>query len=381
MIPWRIERTIDLTLWQRGTERLGALMYTGSSKGHRLELRMLDSGQAVQIDGDARADFMHYTNGKAESMVSVAGTVKDNLIAVEFPAEAYQTGQNVVIVWTEKQGVSVPVYAGSYHVQEGEAEVVIDPEDIVPNLSEILAQISAVRAATADAVNATNTANRNEQARATAEKQRVQNENARVTNENSRATAENQRAQSESGRVAAEKNRVTAEKQRVQSESARATAEQSRATAESSRAKAEEQRVSVEQARATGESSRIKAENARVEAENGRVTAETARVKEHAATQEESKEQAQRAKEAADKLSEFAVEVESLPPSADPTAQVTQTATKTTVALGIPTSNFAYATFYIDPKTRQLVMRMPNGFSAIQFAIKDRRLVVRINGE
>ena len=266
MIPWRIERTIDLTLWQRGTERLGALMYTGSSKGHRLELRMLDSGQAVQIDGDARADFMHYTNGKAESMVSVAGTVKDNLIAVEFPAEAYQTGQNVVIVWTEKQGVSVPVYAGSYHVQDGEAEVVIDPEDIVPSLSEILAQISAVRAATADAVNATNTANRNEQARATAEKQRVQNENARVTAENSRATAESQRAQGESGRVAAEKNRVTAENQRVQSESARATAEQSRATAESSRAKAEEQRVSVEQARATGESSRIKAENARVAA-------------------------------------------------------------------------------------------------------------------
>ena len=60
---------------------------------------------------------------------------------------------------------------------------------------------------------------------------------------------------------------------------------------------------------------------------------------------------------------------------------MTQTATKTTVALGIPTSNFAYATFYIDPKTRQLVMRVPNGFSAIQFVIKDRRLVVRINGE
>ena len=74
MIPWRIEWTIDLTLWQRGTERLGALMYTGSSKGHRLELRMLDSGQAAQIDGDARTYFMHYVNGKAENMVPVTTT-------------------------------------------------------------------------------------------------------------------------------------------------------------------------------------------------------------------------------------------------------------------------------------------------------------------
>ena len=270
MIPWRIERTIDLTLWQRGTERLGALMYTGSSKGHRLELRMLDSGQAAQIDGDARAYFMHYTNGKAESMVPVAGTVQGNQILVEFPAEAYQTGQNVVIVRTEKQGVSVPVYAGSYHVQEGEAEVVIDPEDIVPNLSEILAQISAVRAATADAVNATNTANRNEQARATAEKQRVQNENARVTNENSRATAESQRAQSESGRVAAEKNRIVAENKRVQNESARAIAEQERTASEDHRIQAEKERDSAEQIRVNAEKNRLETDKKLSENEENR---------------------------------------------------------------------------------------------------------------
>lgn len=270
MIPWRIERTIDLTLWQRGTERLGALMYTGSSKGHRLELRMLDSGQAAQIDGDARAYFMHYTNGKAESMVPVAGTVQGNQILVEFPAEAYQTGQNVVIVRTEKQGVSVPVYAGSYHVQDGEAEVVIDPEDIVPNLSEILTQISAVRAATADAVNATNTANRNEQARATAEKQRVQNENARVTAENSRATAESQRAQSESGRVTAEKNRIVAENKRVQNESARAIAEQERTASEDHRIQAEKERDSAEQIRVNAEKNRLETDKKLSENEENR---------------------------------------------------------------------------------------------------------------
>ena len=84
----------------------------------------------------------------------------------------------------------------------------------------------------------------------------------------------------------------------------------------------------------TAEQGRASAEQGRVSAEKSRVSAEQARVSKHSTNQKASTEQTARAKAAADKLSEFEVQVESLPPSADPTAKVTQTSTKTTVNKG-----------------------------------------------
>lgn len=152
-----------------------------------------------------------------------------------------------------------------------------------------------------------------------------------------------------------ENERETAESKRVLAEDARQKAETNRATAETSRAQAEKARVTAEETRAANEKSRV--------------TAETEREKQMTANTE-----------IVDRYTDFAVEVEALPPSSDPYADVEQTAKKTLLKLGIPTSNFAYATFWIDFETRQLMMRVPNGFSAISFAIQNRELVVRING-
>ena len=121
-------------------------------------------------------------------------------------------------------------------------------------------------------------------------------------------------------------------------------------------------------------------ETARNNAEASRVQAEKTRESEHDAAIEASETQTARAKAAADKLSSVALELETLPPSSDPTGSVEQTTNKTTFHLGIPASNFAYATFWIDPDTRQLMMRIPDGFTSLEFLIQNRRLVVRING-
>ena len=121
-------------------------------------------------------------------------------------------------------------------------------------------------------------------------------------------------------------------------------------------------------------------ETSRNNAEASRVQAEKTRESEHNTALEASAAQTARAKAAADKLSSVALEIETLPPSADPTGSVTQTANKTTLHLGVPASNFAYATFWINPQTRKMMMRIPDGFTSLTFLIKNRRLVVRING-
>ena len=77
-----------------------------------------------------------------------------------------------------------------------------------------------------------------------------------------------------------------------------------------------------------------------------------------------------KANTAANRLSEVGLEVEMLPPSAEPTASVTQTDTKTLFELGIPTSNLAYATFYVDDEMN-LLMNSPAGFDDITFVLTD----------
>ncbi len=84
---------------------------------------------------------------------------------------------------------------------------------------------------------------------------------------------------------------------------------------------------------------------------------------------------ANKANTAANRLSNVALDVTSLPPSAEPTASVTQTATKTTFSLGIPTSNLAYATFEVDG-SMELLMHSPEGFSDIGFQLNNGMLEV-----
>ena len=80
---------------------------------------------------------------------------------------------------------------------------------------------------------------------------------------------------------------------------------------------------------------------------------------------------ANNANTAANRLSSVGMTVEMLAPSASPTAQVTQTATKTTFALGIPKSNVAMATFEVDVPTMALMMTTPEGFAGIGFALNN----------
>ncbi|MEG1358385.1 MAG: hypothetical protein RSE23_01850 [Clostridia bacterium] len=72
----------------------------------------------------------------------------------------------------------------------------------------------------------------------------------------------------------------------------------------------------------------------------------------------------------AEKFSAIAVEVQTLPPSAEATGSAAQTAKKTTFSFGIPTSNLAYATFEIDDNG-DLYMISPDGFNDIGFKIDD----------
>lgn len=93
----------------------------------------------------------------------------------------------------------------------------------------------------------------------------VSDEDNRVISENARLSAEEQRIKNETARVSTEKDRISAESARIKNETTRTNNEKSR--------------VSSEGKRVSTENQRIEAENTRLDSENKRVSSEIVRVK------------------------------------------------------------------------------------------------------
>lgn len=93
----------------------------------------------------------------------------------------------------------------------------------------------------------------------------VSDEDNRVISENARLSAEKQRIKNETARVSSEKDRISAESARIKNETTRINNEKSRVSSEGKRVSAENQR--------------IEAENTRLDSENKRVSSEIVRVK------------------------------------------------------------------------------------------------------
>ena len=116
-----------------------------------------------------------------------------------------------------------------------------------------------------------------EDARVSAENQRISKEQARINAENARIQAEQTRASQETARVQAEQTRVKQEQVRVSQETTRTTQENQRMRAEEQRVTKETQRVNAEQQRVLAEQNRVSAEQSRIESEQSRVEQEQLR--------------------------------------------------------------------------------------------------------
>ena len=67
------------------------------------------------------------------------------------------------------------------------------------------------------------------------------------------------------------------------------------------------------------------------------------------------------------KFNDLQIKVESLPATSEPTGSISQTDNSTTFNIGIPVSNFAYATFEVNPDDGCLYMKAPDSLTAVTF--------------
>lgn len=153
--------TIDLRQGVR-MHRIGRLFAQNDKMAHRFDITILDDGVAADLTGlSTSAYFIRPDDG----VVTVQGTISGNVVSVVLPSACYEVpGHFSMIIKIHSGQVTsasniTAVFWGDGTITRTETNIVIDPAHVVPNLDELLAQISTINAATTAANTAASSAN------------------------------------------------------------------------------------------------------------------------------------------------------------------------------------------------------------------------------
>ena len=139
--PWKIRRTVDLEKWEQKAEHLGILAFTGAKNAHQMILTVFENDQPVSFA--SATNVMAYFI-RAGEKVTIKCSVTANVITFRFPAAAYAIQTRVsVLVCAENTDEKVPLYAAVFDPGNGSENVIIDPDDVIPDVSKVLAQVEA----------------------------------------------------------------------------------------------------------------------------------------------------------------------------------------------------------------------------------------------
>ena len=151
-MKWKIRRTVDLAADAPPVERLKALATLSSRLAHQLRITVREAGQDAQLDGLTLKLSLILPD--RSSLMDVFDGVIDGCTAVmTLPDICYsQSGEvrGVLYLADDADGL-LPVYGFVLLNMTDLTDIFIDAANVVPSISELLAQIEAMRTATAAA--------------------------------------------------------------------------------------------------------------------------------------------------------------------------------------------------------------------------------------
>lgn len=206
MANWLIEQKIDLRRGEQAPQVWpNALMLCGDNNAHTWRVTVLDGGEAAQVTGSVTGYFVRPDGNTVTVQGSMAGNVASVVLAQACYAQ--EGAVKAVMRLSTADGAKVTLAAMILPVRNVLTDSIIDPDNVIPSLEDLLAQVAAMEALNDDV--------------SAAEAGRVAAEQERVTAEEGREEAEDARASAESGRASAEQARAAAEAERVANEDER----------------------------------------------------------------------------------------------------------------------------------------------------------------
>lgn len=143
-----MDNNVILRQWTPGrgdVDILAGTAFTGEAGAHTFRISRADGGV---ISGDVTANFL----AGNDVLIPLNGTVEDGCAVVTLSAACYEAaGRFILSIYAAENGRTVCVYCGVGQIMNTASDSVYDPDDIVPSLQELLAQIGLMQAGTARA--------------------------------------------------------------------------------------------------------------------------------------------------------------------------------------------------------------------------------------
>ncbi len=135
----------DLTSGMR-QEWLESPVMCGCAQAHELRVTLLDGGAPADLQGWTAQAYAVLSN---RMTVYQSGSISGNTVSVIWPAGfAALPGAASLVLRLTRSGSKIDALLLRYAIRAGETDAVYDPDDVIPSMSELLAQIAAMEAGT-----------------------------------------------------------------------------------------------------------------------------------------------------------------------------------------------------------------------------------------
>jgi hypothetical protein len=189
-----IPHTVDLNEPVKKTY-IDTLLATEDNLAHRFDITLI---QGVPSGAAVNAYFIRYNDN---ATISLTGTVSGNVASVTLNKPCYnKAGQYAIIIKVVADGVTNTVFYGEGTIFTSMTDTILDPENVVPSLSDLLARIAEMEAAT----EASKTATTNAKSATTKANNAATSANSAATAANTAAEAANAAAQNWGNSTAAD---------------------------------------------------------------------------------------------------------------------------------------------------------------------------------
>ena len=151
----QIERTVPLNAAGQ-PEFLQGTLYATENQAHEFILHATQGGEAVTLSGTVTANFIRPDN----ETVVMQGTVEDGAAHVTLAQSCYtQTGRFTLTVFVTIDQVKTALYCLTGNVKQTTTDTIVDPGNVIPDISDIIAEYAAMQQAVTDANAAADNAN------------------------------------------------------------------------------------------------------------------------------------------------------------------------------------------------------------------------------
>ena len=151
-------------------EAIPGLLYMNENQAHQFVISCTRGGSAVTLTGSVTGRFLR-ADGQT---ILLTGTITSGKAVLTLPQSCYVVpGRYTLAVFNTVSSTTTTIYAATGNVARTQTGVLVDPGNVVPDIDDLLAEIDAMREATADAEAAATKAVRYDEAQTLTEAQKI----------------------------------------------------------------------------------------------------------------------------------------------------------------------------------------------------------------